>query len=75
MAQLREALLSKAGGMQLLLVSGFLGSGKTTLVVPPSRAVVHLKRRVAIVVNEIGEVGIDNPLKRQLDLNVWELVN
>jgi len=60
--------------MHLLLFSGFLGSGKTTLILPLSKAVVQLGYRVAIIVNEIGEIGIDNQLMRQLDLNVWELV-
>jgi len=60
--------------MHLLLVTGFLGSGKTTLIIPLAKSVVQLKRRVAILVNEIGEIGIDNQLMRQLDLNVWELL-
>ena len=61
--------------MHLLLFSGFLGSGKTTLVIKLAKAAVHRGQRVAILVNEIGEVGIDNQLMRQLDLNVWELLN
>lgn len=61
--------------MHLLLVLGFLGSGKTTLVIRLAKAAVEQGRRVAILVNEIGEIGIDNQLMRQLDLNVWELVN
>ncbi len=31
-------------------------------------------QRVAIVVNEIGEIGIDDQLMRQLDMDVWELM-
>lgn len=60
--------------MHLLLVTGFLGSGKTSLIIPLAKSVVRSKRRVAILVNEIGEIGIDNQLMRQLDLNVWELL-
>jgi G3E family GTPase len=60
--------------MHLLLFSGFLGSGKTTLILPLSKAVVQFGYRVAIIVNEIGEIGIDNQVMRHLDLNVWELV-
>ena len=60
--------------MHLLLFTGFLGSGKTSLIIPLAKAVVKSERRAAIVVNEIGEIGIDNQLMRQLDLNVWELV-
>jgi G3E family GTPase len=61
--------------MHLLLFTGFLGSGKTTLVLKLAQFAVEKKARVAILVNEIGEVGIDNQLMRQLDLNVWELLN
>jgi G3E family GTPase len=59
--------------MHLLLIAGFLGSGKTTLTINLSRAAVARGQRVAILVNEIGEIGIDNQLMRQLELNVWEL--
>jgi G3E family GTPase len=61
--------------MRLLLISGFLGSGKTTLVLQLVQHAVERGQKVAILVNEIGEVGIDNQLMRQLDLNVWELLN
>ena len=53
----RDAL---AGLIPVSIVTGFLGSGKTTLI---NRL---LKRpemnRVAVIVNELGEVGIDNEL-------------
>jgi G3E family GTPase len=53
----RDAL---AGLIPVSIITGFLGSGKTTLV---NRL---LKRpemnRVAVVVNELGEIGIDNDL-------------
>ena len=61
--------------MRLLLFSGFLGSGKTTLVIRLAQFAVDQGKKVAILVNEIGEVGIDNQLMRQLDMNVWELLN
>ena len=61
--------------MHLLLFTGFLGSGKTTYIIPLAKAIVNSKRRVAIIVNEIGEIGIDDQLMRRLDLNVWELLN
>ncbi len=60
--------------MHLLLFSGFLGSGKTSLIIPLSNAAVQSGHRAAIIVNEIGEIGIDNQLMRQLSLKVWELV-
>jgi len=61
--------------MRLLLFSGFLGSGKTTLVIKLVQFAVAQGKKVAILVNEIGKVGIDNQLMRQLELNVWELLN
>ncbi|MBN1267658.1 MAG: hypothetical protein JXA25_19355 [Anaerolineales bacterium] len=60
--------------MNLLLFSGFLGSGKTTLVLRVVQYALEKDIKVAILVNEIGEVGIDNQLMRQLDMNVWELL-
>lgn len=61
--------------MHLLLVTGFLGSGKTTLILSIAQAAQARGCRTAIIVNEIGEIGIDNQLMCQLDLNVWELFN
>jgi G3E family GTPase len=61
--------------MHLLLIAGFLGSGKTTLIIRLARAARESGRRVAILVNEIGEIGIDDQLMRQLALDVWELVS
>jgi G3E family GTPase len=60
--------------MNLLVMAGFLGSGKTTLVIQLAKAVAQRKLKSAVLVNEIGEVGIDDQLMRQLDLNVWELM-
>ena len=61
--------------MRLLLFSGFLGSGKTTLVLRVVKQLLEEGKKAAILVNEIGEVGIDNQLMRKLDMNVWELLN
>jgi G3E family GTPase len=53
----RDAL---AGKLPVSLITGFLGSGKTTLI---SRLVRHADmNRVAVVINEIGEIGIDHDL-------------
>src|SRR5437867_7439026 len=47
------------------LVTGFLGSGKTTLI---SRLLRHpAMGETAIIVNELGEVGIDHHLLRRVD--------
>ena len=48
-----------------LVVSGFLGSGKTTLVRKLLEAAQQEGRRVAIVSNELGELGVDRALLGQ----------
>ena len=61
--------------MHLLLVTGFLGSGKTTFIINLTQQAIDLGLRPAVLVNEIGEIGIDDQLMRRLDLNVWEMMN
>lgn len=61
--------------MHVLNLTGFLGSGKTTLLVRLGRLAVESGARVAVVVNEVGEIGVDDQLIRQLGLNVWELAS
>jgi len=61
------------------IITGFLGSGKTTLI----RNLLHQNhgRRLAVLVNEFGEVGIDGELLRACnpetcaEENIWELTN
>src|SRR5450756_1612587 len=45
--------------MRLILVAGFLGSGKTSLILELARRLVAASHRVAVIENEIGDVGID----------------
>ena len=61
--------------MHLLIITGFLGSGKTTLTMQLAAECLRQGRKAAILVNEIGEIGIDSQLLRELDYNVWEMVN
>ncbi len=60
--------------MQLIVISGFLGSGKTTALLRFARELAADGRKVAIIVNEIGAVGIDNILLKQIGANVWEIL-
>ncbi len=49
-----------AGRLPVTIITGFLGSGKTTLI---NRLVKRPEmNRVAVIVNELGEIGIDNDL-------------
>jgi G3E family GTPase len=61
--------------VHLLLVTGFLGSGKTSLIIWLADAARLRGRAPAIVVNEIGDIGIDDQLLRRLDNNVWQLTS
>ena len=59
--------------LPVTLVTGFLGSGKTTLVnhILSNRAGV----RAAVLVNELGEIGIDNDLIVAAEGGMIELSN
>lgn len=62
-----------AGKIPVTLITGFLGSGKTTLI---SRLVRHPDmNRVAVVINEVGEIGIDHDLVSQSSENISLLAN
>jgi cobalamin biosynthesis protein CobW len=65
--------LSASNRVPALVVSGFLGSGKTTLV---RHLLADAKRRdirVAVVSNEFGELGIDGALLSQAGEDYVEL--
>jgi len=62
-----------AGKIPVTLITGYLGAGKTTLI---SRLLRHADMdRVAVVINEIGEIGIDNDLVKMSSENVSLLAN
>jgi cobalamin biosynthesis protein CobW len=56
--------------MPTTIVTGFLGSGKTTLL---RHLLTHANgRRLAVIVNEFGEVGVDGELLRQCSVGCDE---
>lgn len=58
---------------QLYLVTGFLGSGKTTLM---KRLIAAFSdRKIAVVVNEFGSQGVDGDLLSQEGVRVDEISN
>ena len=61
--------------MRLLLFAGVLGSGKTTLILAAARQAAGAGRRLCVIVNEIGEVGIDGEVLRIGDLEVKEITS
>ena len=71
-----------AGKIPVTVITGFLGSGKTTLI----REILknNQGRRIAVLVNEFGELGIDGELLRSCQIcddetdaanNIVELTN
>jgi len=46
--------------MQILIISGFLGSAKTSILMPFAKQLSAKNTKVAIVENEIGEIGVDD---------------
>ena len=57
--------------MELLLVTGFLGAGKTTFL---KRLIALWKdRRLALIVNEFGRAGVDGKLLQELGASLREV--
>jgi G3E family GTPase len=59
--------------VNVLCIAGFLGSGKTTVLLEVARALTEGGARVAVIENEVGEVGIDGGYVREQGLPVREL--
>lgn len=56
--------------MKVLVVSGFLGAGKTTFI---EHIIKYVKGSVAILENEYGQQGVDGTLFESKNIDVWEL--
>ncbi|RMH80294.1 MAG: GTP-binding protein [Acidobacteria bacterium] len=54
------------------VITGFLGSGKTTLLINAARE-HFFNKRVALIVNELGEVGVDGKVLKNAYSEVLEL--
>ena len=62
-----------AGKLPITLITGFLGSGKTTLI---SKLLRHPgMNRAAVIINEVGEIGIDHDLVSTVSENMSLLAN
>lgn len=59
--------------MNLLIISGFLGSGKTTVLLALARRLADTGQKVAVIENEVGKTGIDGQLIQAEGLSVREL--
>ena len=60
--------------MKLLIIAGFLGSGKTTLLLQVAKHLAAASQRIAIIENEMGEVGVDGEYLTLEGLHVQELL-
>ncbi|MGD1911094.1 MAG: CobW family GTP-binding protein [Rivularia sp. (in: cyanobacteria)] len=68
-----QAMGAPKQGLPVTIITGFLGSGKTTLLNHILTNQQGLK--TAVLVNEFGEIGIDNELIVSTDENMVELNN
>ncbi|WP_094227675.1 GTP-binding protein [Methanolobus psychrotolerans] len=61
--------------MKILVVGGFLGSGKTSTIIRLGKEFSETGKKVAVIVNEIGEVGIDGDVISKYGLDMTELTS
>lgn len=74
--QIRENIKNpKYGEISMIIcqIAGFLGSGKTTLLIKLGTTLSANGKRVAIIVNEVGEVGVDGSVINSSGLKSVEL--
>lgn len=59
--------------MKLTQIAGYLGSGKTTLILSVVRVLSEKGKKVAILVNDIGEVPVDGKVMEEFGLTVKDI--
>jgi G3E family GTPase len=60
--------------MDMLVVSGFLGSGKTTMILATiGKYIETTKKKVVIIVNDFGKIGIDGAVMKKYGLDVQDM--
>ena len=65
--------MTAQAAIPVTVFTGFLGAGKTTLL---NRVLTENHgKRYAVIVNEFGEVGIDNDLVVNSDEEIFEMNN
>jgi len=62
-----------SGGIPIVLLTGYLGAGKTTLLNHLLRLPGIRSRKVALIINEFGPLGIDGKLVAPGDYTKFEL--
>lgn len=61
--------------MIVYVLGGFLGSGKTTLLMRMASEYLRRGKNVTILVNEMGEIGVDGTTMKSKGYNAVELPN
>ncbi|MBO7205615.1 MAG: GTPase, partial [Candidatus Methanomethylophilaceae archaeon] len=59
--------------MQIHVLGGFLGSGKTTLLMRIANTYIRAGKKVAVLVNEMGDIGVDGATLMSEGYNTTEL--
>lgn len=60
--------------MDIIIIAGFLGSGKTTFILNTVGQITERTgKRVAMIVNDFGNIGIDGKVMEKYGLKVQEL--
>ena len=59
--------------MQIHVLGGFLGSGKTTLLIRIANTYIRAGKKVAVLVNEMGDIGVDGTTLMSEGYNTVEL--
>ena len=61
--------------MKLVLVGGFLGSGKTTAIVGACQQLMLEHKKVAVITNDQGEQQVDSAFVKSFDIADKEVIN
>jgi len=59
--------------LKIVQIAGFLGSGKTTTIIALSNIIARKNKKLAIIVNEIGEIPVDARIINEYGLKVREI--